>query len=566
MSHEINNRQGIRDIPEICTQLGIENVVICPGSRSAPLIIAFTKYSSIHCTSIVDERSAGYFALGIAQNSRKPVALVCTSGTAVLNFAPAVAEAYYQEIPLVVFTADRPAEWIDQADGQTIRQRNIYGNYCKAAFEVPVETNTSDDVWFSARTVAQAINTAIQHPAGPVQVNIPLREPLYAALPSQFSNSHIIHEETSKPVLSEDQKKKFSQEWERYSKKLIVVGMLHPDHDLTSILDKLARRSDVAVIAENLSNTAFQNIIDTPESFFAALEEDEKAHFQPDLLITIGHSLVSKRAKQYLRKFQPDMHWHLDPVAKYIDTFKSLQVNIQVQPLDFLSEMSKVDTVIDSNFSLVFSGKLEQVRCSHRQYLEKCEFSDLVAVDNILSAIPPGSVVHFSNSTPVRYSQLFQTRRDLVYFSNRGTSGIDGCTSTAVGSAFASQKPVYLVTGDLAFIYDSNGLWNSSIRGNLKIIVLNNHGGNIFRLIETSDEIQEIRGYFETPQQVNLKKLAGAFGFSVISCENSGQLEAGLQQLIASVTPSILEISTDFEVNTKIFKGYYKHLKYTSVS
>ena len=175
-------RQGIKNIPEICARHGVKKVIIAPGSRNAPLIFAFTAQTELECLSMTDERSAAYFALGIALQSAEPVALVCTSGTAVLNFAPAISEAYYQNLPLLVFTADRPAEMIDQADGQTLRQTNIYANYIKASFDLPVDSMLDVDLQFSDRQVSQAIETAVSYPQGPVQINVPMREPIYSAL------------------------------------------------------------------------------------------------------------------------------------------------------------------------------------------------------------------------------------------------------------------------------------------------------------------------------------------------------------------------------------------------
>jgi 2-succinyl-5-enolpyruvyl-6-hydroxy-3-cyclohexene-1-carboxylate synthase len=195
-------RQGIKNIPEICARLGVKKVVIAPGSRNAPLIFAFTAQPELECLSITDERSAAYFALGMSQHSGEGVALVCTSGTAVLNFAPAIAEAYYQSIPLLVFTADRPAEMIDQADGQTLRQTNIFGNYIKASFDLSLDTVADADLQFSDRQVSQAIDTALAYPQGPVQINVPLREPIYTAIPEKHSNPKIIRTLAATPTLS----------------------------------------------------------------------------------------------------------------------------------------------------------------------------------------------------------------------------------------------------------------------------------------------------------------------------------------------------------------------------
>ncbi|MGC8803884.1 MAG: 2-succinyl-5-enolpyruvyl-6-hydroxy-3-cyclohexene-1-carboxylic-acid synthase, partial [Bacteroidales bacterium] len=286
MNIDNSNRQGISHIPYICKALGIKHVVLCPGSRNAPLIMAFGREEGFDLYSITDERSAGYFALGLGQVSQQPVAVVCTSGTAVLNLAPAVAEAYYQCIPLVVLTADRPIELIDQGDGQTIHQRNIFGPHVKFSTELPTDTSLEADLWLSDRLVSQAIVTAAEHPKGPVHINIPLREPLFTPLP-QLANPKIIITAQRTYSLANIDHELISHTWNKAEKKMIVVGgMATKNIRLNELLEKLSQRSDTLVIAENLSNVSHPNFIYDPEKFLAALPASAKAQLQPHLLIT----------------------------------------------------------------------------------------------------------------------------------------------------------------------------------------------------------------------------------------------------------------------------------------
>ncbi|MFZ4582382.1 MAG: 2-succinyl-5-enolpyruvyl-6-hydroxy-3-cyclohexene-1-carboxylic-acid synthase, partial [Paludibacter sp.] len=289
-------RQGIKNISEICAQHGVKKVVIAPGSRNAPLIFAFTAQLNMECLSIADERSAAYFALGMAQQSGEAVALVCTSGTAVLNFAPAIAEAYYQNLPLLVFTADRPAEMIDQADGQTLRQSNIFGNYIKASFDLPIETLVDADLNFCDRQVSQAIDTAVTYPQGPVQINVPLREPIYTALPETHSNPKIIKTLQAQQVLNTESLNTLQQNWLKHKRKLVIFGVFPKNECLSKLAQQLANEPDVVVLAENLSNIAGDNIITQPEALFARINSlANKELFAPDLLITIGHSVICKQ-------------------------------------------------------------------------------------------------------------------------------------------------------------------------------------------------------------------------------------------------------------------------------
>jgi 2-succinyl-5-enolpyruvyl-6-hydroxy-3-cyclohexene-1-carboxylate synthase len=565
MENEVHIRQGIRDIPAICEQFGIEHAVITPGSRNAPLIMAFIKYSSIKCLSITDERSAAFFALGISQYLRKPVALVCTSGSALLNCAPAISEAYYQNIPLVVFTADRPKEWIDMSDGQTIRQQDIFRNYCKASFEIPVETRNNDELWHSNRIISQAIDTSILHPYGPVHVNVPLREPLYLKLPTKQSNFKIIQTQHNSFALNTQQVEYISAKWQTFQKKLFIFGVLPEGSAFNVLVNNLSAMPDTVVFAENLSNISSPNAIWAPEALFASVSEAELENFRPDLLVTIGHSIVSKRVKQFLRKYRPSEHWHIEESNQYIDTFKSLTKVFIASPLLFLKEIEKLNSV-DSDFAKLYTAQFKETVDLHEDFLlNQSAFADLFIFGELLKRIPANSIIHLANSTPIRYSQLFCTRHDLTHYSNRGTSGIDGCISTAVGSAYTSGKLTVVITGDLSFLYDSNALWNNYLQGNLKIIVLNNKGGNIFRLIDTSEEISDIMDFFETPQQVNIKKLVEAYGIEYRYAENADELRNQLNTFFTLPVPAVFEIKTNPDVNTKVFINYYKHIKQVAI-
>jgi 2-succinyl-5-enolpyruvyl-6-hydroxy-3-cyclohexene-1-carboxylate synthase len=560
MSTSFSARQGIKNLPEICFHHGLKQMVICPGSRNAPLIISFTAHPSMECLSITDERSAGYFAMGMAQYSGKPVGVVCTSGTAILNLAPAVSEAFYQNIPLIVFTADRPKEWIDQSDGQTIRQTEIFKNYIKQSFELPLETAHPDDLWLFNRTVSQAIDTATTFPAGPVHINIPLREPLYTPLPEDYQIKNIISTAPVSAKLTGESEAVLLNKWNSFPRKMLVFGMGAKNEQLNAIAQELSHRNDTVVFAENLSNISGEEIIFSSEPLMAALSEDEKLQFQPDLLITLGEGIVSKRLKQYLRAFPPQEHWHIASSAHYTDTFKSLSTIIRSKPVDILSILAETEPNSTFDFGSL-KEKSKKIRSLHKQFLSKVGLMDIRLMDEILSAVPADSVVHLANSTPVRYAQLSPSRHELTCYSNRGTSGIDGCVSTALGSAFVSGKNTFVITGDLAFIYDSNALWNDYLKTDLKIIVVNNNGGNIFSLIDASSEMEKAKRFFTTPHRVKIKSLAEAYGVPYLECIDILKLNELVKQMASIKGTCLLEVKTDAAQNTKTFKEYYQFIK-----
>lgn len=553
-------RQGTKNIPEICARQGVRKVIISPGSRNAPLIFAFTAHPDMQCISITDERSAGYFALGIAQKLLEPIALVCTSGTAVLNYAPAIAEAYYQNIPLLVFTADRPAEMIDQADGQTIRQSNIFGNYIKASFDLPVETVIEADLLYSDRQISQAIDVANSFPKAPVQINVPLREPIYASLPVSHSQPKIIKTISSKPFPADESIELLKKTWTSCKKKMIVFGVFPKNKALNDLANRLAEEADIIVIAENLSNIAGNNIISQPESLFSKINSVENNEFlQPDVLITIGHSVICKQLKLFLRNHKPAEQWQFESSLPYVDTYNSLTTIIPGLAHEVLMKMPLNNT--ESNYSELYKAEYKRVTGCHDKFVAKALLSDMSATKELLRLLPANTTLHLANSTSVRWTQLFPSRPDLTYICNRGTSGIDGSLSTAVGYAFASKLPTVFLTGDLSFIYDSNGLWNNFVGENLKIIVLNNNGGNMFRFIGDTKLMEKSMDFFTTPHHVQIKLLVEAYGLEYMACHTTEALEETMKRFLHSEKATVLEIFTDADLNTENYKGYFKNIK-----
>lgn len=552
-------RQGIKNIAEICAQHGVRKVVIAPGSRNAPLIFAFTSQPDMECLSITDERSAAYFALGMAQQSGEAVALVCTSGTAALNFAPAIAEAYYQNLPLLVFTADRPAELIDQADGQTLRQSNIFGNYIKASFDLPVETSLDADLYFSDRQVSQAIDTASFYPPGPVQINVPLREPIYTALPERHSNPQIIKTLRAQAVLGSESLHILQQKWIKHQRKIIVFGIFPKNSCLQDLALQLAAEPDVIVIAENLSNIAGANIITQPESLFSRINSLENAEaFKPDLLITIGHSVICKQLKIFLRSHQATEQWQVESGLPYVDTYKSLTSIIPGFASESIGKMPLGNT--QSDYAQNFNAEMAIIHSLHHEFIENKAISDLELTRQLLEKLPQNSCLHLANSTSVRWTQLFAARPDLTYICNRGTSGIDGSTSTAVGYAHASKQPTVLLTGDVSFIYDSNALWNNYIDQNFKIIILNNNGGNIFRFIGDKELMKNSLDFFTTPHHVQLKSIVEAHGLAYLACDKTEHISASINTLLNAPQATVLEVFTNADLNTENYKGYFQNI------
>jgi 2-succinyl-5-enolpyruvyl-6-hydroxy-3-cyclohexene-1-carboxylate synthase len=558
----ISTKKNAQYLAAVLLDKGIRDIIISPGSRNAPLINTFTAIDGFRCLNIVDERCAAFFALGMALKLNRPVAIACTSGSAVLNYAPAIVEAYYQKVPLLVLTADRPPEWIDQGDGQTIRQGNIYANYIKGFFNLSDRIETEEDVWFAGRLLHQALNTLLYPEAGPVQINVPFPEPLYGLTDDRLPEIKPIVLRDIDAVLPEDTAQLLVHTWNSHPRRMILTGQMAPDPKLNAFLNNLAADSSVAVLTEtlaNLSGLRFNGCIDNALSAIG-----EEATYRPDLLITVGGQIVSKKIKAFLRKHKPAVHWHFSPSGEHMDTFMSLTDVIPAQPHNLLQKLKDAMQPHVSDYGDQWRDLDRISNERNGSFLQDCPFCDLKAFESILSRLPAGSVLHLSNSTPVRYAQLFHYTTPPVFQSNRGTSGIDGVVSTAAGYASAAPDQINtVITGDLAFLYDSNALWIKHLPGNLRIIVINNGGGGIFRFIDGAPNMPELETHFEARHRLEAAGVARAFGIDYFAACSEDELKTGLDRLydLGNNQVSLLEIITPTELNAVILKQYFNYLK-----
>ena len=561
----LSNKQGIRNLIEICAAKGIEQIIISPGSRNAPLNISFNEDGRFKCLSIADERVAGFFGLGIAQQTRIPVVLCCTSGSAALNFAPAIVEAYYQKIPLLILTADRPVAWVDQGDGQTIRQRDIFQNYILKSYELIEEAASVDALWSNDRMVCEAIDSSLQNGGGPVHINIPLAEPLYDQ--KDYKDSplpKIIHHNRPKKILDANTIQEMAMEWEAYDKKIILCGLMPRCERLQKAMSNLLADPSVVILTETSANLFHAEFNPCIDRLITTIQEDELESYLPNFLVTIGGAIVSKKIKALIRKHPPKAHWHISDQKNHLDTFQSLTRKVEMEAVDFWEQMANQTKPVPSHFRQRWNKKDQENKSLHAQFLATCDWSDLKAFDCILEKIPKGSDLQMGNSSPVRYIQLFDQREDLIYHSNRGASGIDGCTSTAAGAAYAHGRPTTVITGDIAFFYDSNAFWNKHLTSNLKVILINNGGGGIFRIIPGPATTNQLETFFETEHELNARYIAKTFGISYYFAEEEETLREILPEFYKEQVggqAAILEIKTPQLKNNEVLKAYFDRIK-----
>ena len=553
---QFSAKRSIQVLGHLLQQYGIEKMVISPGSRNAPLAIHFSGIDAFECFSIVDERSAAFTAMGMAKSLKKPVAISCTSGSAAVNYYPAITEAFYQNIPLLILTADRPTDFVDLFDGQTIRQKNVFHQHSYGDFEL-LEDEAENAEEQNFKTIKTAIELCIEK-QGPVHINIPLSEPLYNLvyeLPI-FPEVEIIKQEKPYEISSQ-----LVSEFNQAKRILILAGTLDHNPELESILSQFVKNHSVVVLTEansNLYHDKFFNHIDCYVCTFS--EQDYRTH-APDLLITIGQNVVSKKVKEFLRKAKPTKHWHIDQ-HWFPNTYYALTEKIDAKPEVFFGQLlpfSRLEPQAYYNLWSVLKDKRDE---KHEAFCKASSFSDFKIFETLEQKIPENYHVHISNSSAIRYAELFPYSKNHQIYCNRGTSGIDGCTSTAMGYAMMNENPVILITGELSFMYDINGLWNQYIPPYTRIIVVNNGEGNIFRIIPGPSNTNAVDEFIATKHHKNVENLAKHFGFSYFKVEEEETFLRVLDNFFkADEKPKILEIDTSEIQNADVLKNYFNALK-----
>lgn len=558
----ISEKKHIQLLAALMLKKGITDIVISPGSRNAPMINTFVGRPEFNCRNIVDERSAAYFALGLALKTQNPVALVCSSGTATLNYAPAVAEAFHQNIPLILLTADRPEYWIDQAENQCIRQEKIYSNFSKKNIILPLGASEKE-LWYAARQINECLNVAVLGSPGPVHINIPLEEPLHTFIEAELPEVKLIETSDSIPVISENEFNRLSEKIQKASKILVVAGQQNPNPGLENSLLAFSGKSGAVVLTEHLSNLSAEPFCNSIDLLMPAILDDDTEAFQADLLISFGGTLVSKSIKQFLRKFKPTQHWHLSLSGEHFDTYQSLTNVIIADVGDIFDGLAERIQQKGDNYKQLWQNKGNRVKQLRNEFIRATDFSDLKVFELLANFIPANSVIHLGNSSPVRYALICDPVQNAMYFGNRGTSGIDGCVSTAVGFACNSEKINTVIVGDLSFFYDSNALWNKYLSDKLRIIVIHNGGGNIFSLIKGPGESSAFKQHFFAENTHKAESLAKAFGLDYFSAGNEEELGGALKEFYSTLQEKIalLEIFTNADINTKTFRGLFQHCK-----
>ena len=562
---------------------GLEHVCICPGSRSSPLAIAFARHPGIRKWVHLDERSASFFALGMARATARPVALVCSSGTAGANFFPAVVEARYGSVPLLALTADRPPEVVDWGALQTIDQTRIYGSHAKWSVNMPPPEATTELMSYTRSAACRAYFSAGSAPAGPVHVNFPFRDPLEPAVaPSDFPASVPEQDiaawrgrEDGKPfVFSPDSEKNprledirpLAADLDATERGLIVCGPQSGSMPV-ELVTGLAGKLGYPLLADALSGVRCgphdrSLVIDSYDAF---IRYDELADsMAPELVIRLGALPVSKPLTQYLEKHRQARHILVDESHDWRDPFRLTSQLFPVSSALFCESLSSALHVerSDGDWSRRWQGIAGSSRAALDGALDGCsEMFEGKVFSRLAALLPDDAVLFAGNSMPIRDMDTFfpSTHRSIQFMANRGASGIDGVVSSALGVAAVSQKRVVLVLGDISLYHDMNGLLAARAHGlNATIIVLNNNGGGIFSFLPQADYQDVFEPYFGTPHGLTFHAAAEMYGLHYSLADDWETFDRSVRESLSGNGTVLIEVPGDRERNVVLHRQVWE--------
>lgn len=544
-----SNKKNINILTSLLVAHGVKKAVVCPGSRNAPIVHNLNECQEIECYPVTDERSAGFYALGMALADDNPVAVCVTSGSALLNLAPAVAEASYRHHGIIVISADRPAAWIDQLDGQTLPQPGALGCFVSKCVTLP-EPHNDEESWYCNRLVNEALTAVRIRGRKSVHINVPISEPLFYFTTSTLPDERKIAMQPTVPdkeaFRSEVMPRLFNAK-----KPMVVIGQTGKPHiNIEKKLQIISSR--FTILAEPLSSPS-------PVPFDLAFLLIQESHddYKPDFILYLGDTLVSKRLKNFIRGCDEIEAWAVSEDGEIHDTFMGLTgvlegnamtaITLLAEEVERCStEKMKGDA---ADMAMDFKDRWNVLLASVDNRIVDFEppFSQLAAIKEFemsLDDMDYDYYVHYANSTAVRLANIYSKH---YVWCNRGVNGIEGCLSTASGFSIAVEGIVFCVIGDLSFFYDQNSLWNADIGGNLRIILLNNGGGGIFYGLPGLKNSPACENLVAARHATTAQGICTQNDIGYLSAHDMDELHIGLATLMTSdpKRPMLLEIFTD---------------------
>lgn len=559
-----SNKENVNILTSLLLEYGVSDAVVCPGSRNAPIVHNLSVCEAIRCRPVTDERSAAFYALGLAIATRRPTVVCVTSGSALLNVMPAVAEAAYQHVPLVVISADRPQQWIDQLDGQTIPQSDALGRFVRKAVQLP-EPHNDEERWLCRRLVNEAMHLATCRQGAPVHINVPISEPLFEfnieQLPqlSRFNNI--------KRAAIKDASMDMPEAFHKAKRPMIVIGQLA--HGTVSHETIRSLSEKYVVMSEPLSNPSYMTIhFDEAIRYIVSDnssindDEDDKTAYYPDYVIYVGDTLVSKPARRFLRNAKAPSCLITPDAADIHDPLMTLTDIVECDTDSINALLASLCEAADTDERCRFHDRWQSFLDAYAAHADAYapEYSQMATVkyfEEQLADLDIDICVHYANSSAVRLACIYAQH---YVWCNRGVNGIEGSLSTAAGFSLATNDMTVCVIGDLSFFYDQNALWNSNLRGNLRVILLNNRGGGIFRQLPGLSDSPAADDLVMASHENTAQGICTQNDIGYMSAKNMDEMQIGVVTLLTreSERPMLLEVFTDSNDDVKALEKYFK--------
>lgn len=559
-----SNKENVNILTSLLLEYGVSDAVVCPGSRNAPIVHNLSVCEAIRCRPVTDERSAAFYALGLAIATRRPTVVCVTSGSALLNVMPAVAEAAYQHVPLVVISADRPQQWIDQLDGQTIPQSDALGRFVRKAVQLP-EPHNDEERWLCRRLVNEAMHLATCRQGAPVHINVPISEPLFEfdteQLPqlSRFNNI--------KRAAIKDASMDMPDAFHKATRPMIVIGQLA--HGTVSHETIRSLSEKYVVMSEPLSNPSYMTIhFDEAIRYIVSDnssindDEDDKTAYYPDYVIYVGDTLVSKPARRFLRNAKAPSCLITPDAADIHDPLMTLTDIVECDTDSINALLASLCDAPDTDERCRFHDRWQSFLDAYAAHADAYvpEYSQMATVkyfEEQLADLDIDICVHYANSSAVRLACIYAQH---YVWCNRGVNGIEGSLSTAAGFSLATHDMTVCVIGDLSFFYDQNALWNSNLRGNLRIILLNNRGGGIFRQLPGLSDSPAADDLVMASHENTAQGICTQNDIGYLSAKSMDEMQIGIVTLLTreSERPMLLEVFTDSNDDVKALEKYFK--------
>ena len=546
---------------------GVRDVCLCPGSRSTPLALILQRHPAFKLWMQLDERSCAYFALGMAKASHRPVALLCTSGTAAVNFAPAVVEAFQSRVPLVVLTADRPQELRELGANQTIDQPRLYGSSVKWSAEMLLPEVSPEALRYARLAAARAVATAIASAPGPVHLNFPFREPL---VPDRYKPqpSSVRLAVKAAPARATDEQLSGVLEALAQSYRALVVCGPQDDGEFPAAVTSFANAFGLPLLADPLSGVRCgahyaATILGAYDSFLRDAGVIER--LAPDLVLRFGAAPVSKPVASYLQRYRDVPQLLVSPPGLWRDPDLTASSLIHADATAFCRDLAAGPT---DNTNLAWLGAWQDVeratvKAIERRLSAETDVTEPGVFSELAPVLPPGSTVFAGNSMPVRDLDSFFPAGPGAYrfLANRGASGIDGVVSSALGAAAVSLDRLVLVIGDLSFYHDMNGLIAARRFGlDATIVLVNNDGGGIFSFLPQANDPDDFEALFGTPHGLDFAPVAQLYGLEYCRVETLAGYRDALVESFARSGVSVIEVRTDREQNLRLHQEIWREV------